>query len=98
MVLYRTRSKIAPFLKVESAICDRGYYIFFQQLRCRRIAAEVEEDFEGTASLLIKELEAERFVPIKMTRLAEGEYGSKLPTANVHIEWKEAEYFLPHKM
>jgi hypothetical protein len=47
---------------------------------------------------LIKELKAERFMSIKMTRLAEGEYGSKLPTANVHIEWKEAEYFLPHKM
>ena len=26
-LLYRTRSQIALFLKVESAICDRGYYI-----------------------------------------------------------------------
>jgi hypothetical protein len=26
-MLYRTRSQIALFQKVESAICDRGYYI-----------------------------------------------------------------------
>ena len=60
--------------------------ICFAQFRSWLLPSEIEEDFESCVTPLIEQLEAQRFMLIQVTRLAESKYRSQLPTADVHIE------------
>ena len=44
------------------------------------MSAEIEEDFERRAAAFIEELEAERFVPVQVARLAEWQTRRPVPS------------------
>ncbi len=66
--------------------CFDQSVVCFYKFRGGVFAAKIKEDFEGSIASSVKELEAERFVPVKVARLAEGKDGCQLPTADVHVE------------